>query len=239
MATSPTIRSRKPQHGMARALHNLLRFPARTVRTVGLLLDPNYRLEREAFRAVGQWMSRERRKQLEAVPGMSSTHECRLLAHLASMSPAGGDIVEIGAWKGKSTAWLVEGAQRQSHRPAIVSIDPHERQSWDDFSSTVRRFDLVGRGLTIHRAASHDVGRTWSRPIGLLWVDGCHEYEAVVRDIADFVPHVMPGGWVVFDDAAGGVFPGVEQAISEGMTPRGAFARLATIRHLQVFRRRT
>jgi predicted O-methyltransferase YrrM len=145
--------------------------------------------------------------------------------------------VEIGAWKGKSTAWLVEGAHRHARPPHVVSIDPHQRNSWEAFRQTVEQFHLEQRGLQIHRALSHEVGQHWRQPIALLWVDGCHEYEAVATDIDDFVPHVLPGGWVVFDDAAGGIFPGVEQAIDERLVARPGFERVATIRHLQIFRR--
>jgi SAM-dependent methyltransferase len=59
----------------------------------------------------------------------------------------------------------------------------------------------------------------------------------VRQDIDDFVPHVVPGGWIVFDDAAGGKFPGVERAIAERMTCRDGFRHVATIRHLDVFQR--
>ena len=234
--SSAATRRSRPQ-GLARVLTNLTRFPQRTATTLSRLFDPNFRLERQANSAVRRWFTPQRRKQLENIPGMSATHECRLLAYLAAEAPAGGDIVEIGAWKGKTTAWLVEGARRRADLPAVVTIDPHERNSWEDFSGTVQRFDLVGRGLQIHRARSHDVGENWQRPISLLWIDGSHEYEAVLADIDDFVPHVMPGGWVIFDDAAGGTFPGVERAIDQRMRNRRGFTHAASIRHLELFRR--
>jgi predicted O-methyltransferase YrrM len=222
---------------LARTSHNLVRLPGRTVRSLQRLLDPSYRLERQARRTAHRWLSKEHRRALETIPGMASPHECRVLALLAHQAPDGGDIVEIGAWMGRSTAWLVEGATRRKHAPTVVSIDPHERDTWNTFNETIRRFDLAERGLVVHRARSDEIGRTWSRPISLLWVDGCHEYEAVRQDIADFTPHVMQGGWVVFDDAVGGVFPGVERAIAEQMAHHPCFQRVASIRHLAVFRR--
>jgi predicted O-methyltransferase YrrM len=170
---------------------------------------------------------------------MSSARECRLLAYLAAQTPPGGDVVEIGAWMGKSTAWLVEGAQKNPAQPGIVSIDPHLRNTWETFRRTVEEFALEQRGLQVRRAMSHDAAAGWTRPISLLWVDGCHEYDAVRQDIDDFVPHVIAGGWVVFDDAACGVFPGVEQAIAERMLVRRDFKRVATIRHLMVFQRQS
>ncbi|HEX4147351.1 MAG TPA: class I SAM-dependent methyltransferase [Pirellulales bacterium] len=218
-------------------LENLGRLPLLTASGLTRWFSPGFRLERQAKAEVRRWLSRERWSQLCSIPGMSATQECLLLAFLAAKSPSGGAIVEIGAWQGKSTAWLAEGARRRSDRPLIVSIDPHERGSWEGFVDTIQRFDLQGHKLKVHRTSSHAIGESWDRPISLLWVDGCREYDAVRQDIDDFVPHLMRGGWAVFDDAAGGAYPGVERAIAERLAGRRGFSRAATIRQLQIFRR--
>ena len=57
-------------------------------------------------------------------------------------------------------------------------------------------------------AASHEIetgtfGRTvYEGAIGLLHIDGNHEYEHVLADVRDWAPRVKPGGWLVFDDYA-------------------------------------
>jgi hypothetical protein len=81
------------------------------------------------------------------------------------------------------------------------------------------------------------VGQGWNRPIAYLWIDGSHQYPDVVQDIDLFVPHVMPGGYIVFDDAHGGNFPGVEQAIRERMKPRADVVHIGTVKHFEVFRK--
>ena len=168
---------------------------------------------------------------------MCSIRECRLLALLARQAPAGGAIVEIGAWKGRTTAWLVEAAERRADRPPVISIDPHHRESWDDFCRTVADLKLAERGLAVVRQRSHDAALNWSRPISMLWVDGSHEYDDVARDIADFTPHVLPGGVVAFDDSAGGEFPGVERAIAEWRAADRRFVHVATLRTITIMRR--
>lgn len=40
----------------------------------------------------------------------------------------------------------------------------------------------------------------YSGKISLLHVDGNHDFEAVVADLASWVPFVVPGGWIVVDD---------------------------------------
>jgi predicted O-methyltransferase YrrM len=207
-------------------------------------LDGVYRLERQAVREVPRLLGRPRCDELAAIPGTSSPREGMLLAYLAMQSPRSGVFVEIGAFKGKTTAWLVEAAQRHPSRPPVVSIDPHlgmghwhPGPTWEEFRQTVDRFQLESRGLEIRRAKSSDVAPSWLRPISFLWIDGSHDYQDVVGDIDGFVPHVLPGGWVVFDDAAQGEFPGVWQAIQDRMLPRTSFTYLGLLRHFAVFRR--
>ncbi|MCI0380738.1 MAG: class I SAM-dependent methyltransferase [Gemmataceae bacterium] len=250
---------------MRRLLRNLLRLPARTFSGLQQFSNPVNRLQRRAERCVATWFAPEHRKKLESINGFSSVREVHLLAYLASLAPVAVDpllpgvqpadrslttsatvakvvrlrgcIVEIGAFKGRSTAYLVEGAQRNPLRPAVISIDPHLRDTWDDFQRTVAEFGLCERGLEIIRGFSADVGRSWRQPIGLLWVDGCHEYAEVCKDIDRFTPHVLPGGWVVFDDAHGGHFPGVEKAVAEKMLRNSAFRHVGTLKHFEVFQR--
>lgn len=146
--------------------------------------------------------------------------------------------MEIGAYKGKSAAWLIEATETRADHPPVVSIDPHAQyDTWDEFSATVAEFKLEKRGLEICRAQSHEVGVKWDRPISLLWIDGSHEYEDVVNDIEDFVPHVVPGGWVVFDDAASDDF-GIDPALESSMFNREEFKFLGYLKHFAIFQRR-
>ena len=225
--------------GIRRIVRNALRLPSRTWRTLRRRLNPEFDLERQA-KAVPGWFAPDYLAQLDGIPGMCAARVGWLLASLATQAPPGGVIVEIGAWKGRITAWLVEASERRPDRPPVVSIDPHSGQlgeSWDDFCRTVADFNLAERGLQIVRASSHVVAQTWSRPISLLWIDGSHDYEDVALDIADYTSHVVAGGIVAFDDSAGGAFPGVERAIAEWSATSGNFQRIATLRETSIFRK--
>lgn len=59
---------------------------------------------------------------------------------------------------------------------------------------------------------SRDVSKIWRLPIGLLFVDGSHSYEAVRDDIAGYLPYVAPGGIVAFHDHQA---PQIVRAIEE------------------------
>jgi hypothetical protein len=51
-------------------------------------------------------------------------------------------------------------------------------------------------------------------PIHLLFVDGSHEYEDVLRDFRGFAPHVAPGGTIALHDVEP-VWPGPLRAWHE------------------------
>ncbi|MBN8626047.1 MAG: class I SAM-dependent methyltransferase [Planctomycetes bacterium] len=227
----------KPITRVGRVLHNLAKFPARTTDSIGRWFAPQYRLEREALGEVETLLAPERRFQLESIEGMSSRKECVLLFSLALRAPQAGTIVEIGAWKGKSAAWLTEGSTLRNEPLPLVSIDPHGFGSWDAYQAVVREFELEQRGLTVMRTGSAEAGKYWKRPISLLWIDGDHDYEPVLADIDLFTPHVLPGAYVVFDDATTGDCPGVEQAIAERMLTNPTFQHIGPIRHLEVFQK--
>lgn len=41
---------------------------------------------------------------------------------------------------------------------------------------------------------------SWSGRIGLIHIDGNHDYDAVAEDCRQWVPWIAPGGWLVLDD---------------------------------------
>lgn len=177
----------------------------------------------------------ERIRLLATIPGNASARECRLLFALAAQAQGAGQIVEIGAFKGKSTAWLAEAARHTGRR--LVSIDPHLRGSDEEFRETARRLQFEDVA-TLHKAYSHDIGKDWREPIAFLWVDGGHDYECVRQDILDFTPHLEPGGVVVFDDANAENFPGVVRALDETLRRDPAFESLGQIKTFALFRRK-
>jgi predicted O-methyltransferase YrrM len=196
-------------------------------------MTPAYRFQGLADAYVAEHMDSDLVDRICAIPAFSSPREGRLLFYLASISPKNAAIVEIGAFKGRSTAWLAEVARRSERR--LISIDPHLRDSVEEFNRTVERFDIASVA-TIHRAFSHEIGKDWKEPISFLWIDGGHDYETVRQDIADFTPHLVPGGYIVFDDAGPEKFPGVVRAIDETLRRDARFEGVGLIKNFDIFR---
>lgn len=119
---------------------------------------------------------------------------CWLLNH----NKIAGDIIEIGVWKGKSTAFMNSICQ---HNRRIISIDPMElpRQESELRFYHERLFPQVTlvRGyseLSIERV------RALKPETVLLHIDGGHEGRHVLIDFLLYSPTVVPGGFIIFDD---------------------------------------
>ena len=183
------------------------------------------------------------------VRGWLRAPDAMLLYRCARRGPGSGQIVEIGSAWGKSTICLAAGS-RAVGREKVKAIDPHTGDAWyldaegvgpiDSFEEFQANLEAAGCRDWVQPVVmtSEDAAREPASPIRLLFIDGLHTYEAVQRDIADWVPRLIPGGLVVFDDydnAAPGV--GVRMAVDELLrsglvepTLRRAFNLVWTVR---------
>jgi len=159
------------------------------------------------------------RTAADTVEGWLTPAEGELLFSLAAACPAGGTIVEIGSWKGKSTTWLAEGADPTSGI-RIFAIDPHEPYLADPHTDSLRDFraNLERLGLTALVtpivARSEAAVVSFDRPIDVLFIDGDHEAGPVAADLALWLPKVRAGGWAALHDVRNREWPGVSRGLS-------------------------
>lgn len=137
-----------------------------------------------------------------SVEGWLRLSDAYFLYEVARRGPGHGSVVEIGSAFGKSTIFLAAGS-KAADREKVYAIDPHtgpEASSFDAFMRNMRTHGLESWvtpvvSTSVEAARSIDTG-----PIRLLYVDGLHTYEGVRADIADWIPKVVGGGVIVFDD---------------------------------------
>src|SRR6185369_7670684 len=154
--------------------------------------------------------------QVDSVDGRLSHSEGRLLYRLAKRCTGRGAIVEIGSWKGRSTIWLGHGT-RAGRGLKIHAVDPHagviER---GHTACNISTFDEFQRNLRVagvqdvvvpHVDYSGSVARRFSEPVEFIFIDGLHDYEAVLTDFAAWFPKVIHGGVMAFHDTTGQAGP--------------------------------
>lgn len=145
--------------------------------------------------------------------GGITPHEASLLRRLASECGR-GCIVEVGSFRGKSAVALAFGVRDMAPsaaRPDIYCIEPHRPFTGfygGEFGPADRGAYYAAmcrseafREVALVNLSSEEVTPSWTRKVGLLFIDGDHRYEGVKRDFDCWEPHVVPGGSVAFDDA--------------------------------------
>lgn len=169
---------------------------------------------------------------LEGFEGYLESSEGPRLAFLASQVPEGLAIVEVGSFKGLSACYLARGSKagagnkvhcvdfwEVSGQEFQRHYEAHARFSdptvFDTFQAKITRA-RVKTMVEVHKGSSVEIAAGWSQPIGLLFVDADHHYDAVTADIRAWSPHLASGAVVAFHDYwRHDRFPGVSTAVHE------------------------
>jgi len=162
---------------------------------------------------------------------------CWRLRDEAARVPANRAIVELGAFKGRSTGWLVLGAQ-SGHGARVVSVDPWEsadeppasyarlaksvpeyrhsqtRQAYEHHldEAGIRPFVDVVQATAQEAAAGYD-----GPPVSLLWHDALHRRQDVRGDLRAWLPHLADDAVIILHDVGDprmGVEAGARDALS-------------------------
>jgi predicted O-methyltransferase YrrM len=174
----------------------------------------------------------------------------------ASAAVPGSPYLEVGSYCGKSSIWL--GGAAAAHDVVLFALDHHrgseENQAgWEhhdadlvdqeigrmDTLPTFRRtvFDAGLEGAVVALVGdSPTVGRFWTTPLALLFIDGGHGHDPAHRDYERWTPHVAPGGTLcihdVFPDPADGGRPPYEiylRALEDGFVERRAVGSMRVL----------
>ena len=171
-----------------------------------------------------------------------------------------GPTLEIGSYCGKSTVYLGEACRiagrslfavdhhrgSEEHQPGEFYHDPELFDLASGLVDTFRLFRQTLRAAGLEQvvvpivAATQVAARDWSTPLGMVFIDGGHSFDAAQADYDCWAPHVRVGGILAIHD----IFPNPndggqapysiwQQAIASGL-----FEDLGIVRTLGVLRRK-
>jgi predicted O-methyltransferase YrrM len=151
-------------------------------------------------------------ERVDGVDGWLSDDQAHRLWDAAQRVPAGGMIVEIGSFRGRSTIVLAMAGPEDVD---LIAIDPHAggdrgpneiaphraRGESDNsvFLGNLRRAGVDQRVRHVRAMSSQALGDV-SGPIDLLYIDGAHRYLPARDDIASWGDRVNAGGTLVIHD---------------------------------------
>jgi len=180
-------------------------------------------------------MDPARRALAESARGFMPPDEGLALYEAAASVPEGGSpLLEIGSYCGKSAVYL--GTAAEVRGTVLFALDHHRGSEENQPGWEWHEPDLVDPATgsidtlpwfrrTVHDAGlegsvvalvgdSPTIGRHWTTPLSLLFIDGGHGSGPAHRDFETWSPHVEVGGLLaihdVFPDPADGGRPPYE-----------------------------
>jgi glycosyltransferase involved in cell wall biosynthesis len=183
---------------------------------------------------------------MNSLQGGITAAEGALLRALAAEA-AGGCIVEVGSYRGKSAVALAFGVRDAQREPAarIYCVEPHApfegvyggRFGPDDRDAFYRTMRDTGafREVALVNLSSEAITPAWNEPVALAFIDGDHRYEGVRRDFESWDPHVLLGGVIAFDDATDAA-GGPARLIAE-IEAEGGYRRIGGVGKIIVLRK--
>lgn len=126
----------------------------------------------------------------------------------------GAQFVEVGCWKGRSTAFLGVEILRSAKKITLHCVD-HFMGSDEEvhrmdvdlpdlfklFSRNMQPCTDAGLDLEVHTLQSADAASQFKdRSCDFVWLDAGHDYASVRADIEAWLPKVRPGGFIGGDD---------------------------------------
>lgn len=137
----------------------------------------------------------------------------------------GAHFVEVGAWKGRSTAFMAVEIANSGKRiifdcvdhfrgsdEAVHHADP-DVQNGTLFKAFVRNVTPVIAFINVYRLSSVTAASGYlDQSLDLVMLDGAHDLDSVRADIRAFLPKLKPGATLAGDDWN---WSGVKRAVSE------------------------
>ncbi|HEY8546456.1 MAG TPA: class I SAM-dependent methyltransferase [Acidimicrobiales bacterium] len=160
------------------------------------------------------------RARAEAARGFMPVDEGAALYDAAVSVGVAGPFLEVGSYCGKSAIYLGAAARERGrvlfavdhhrgseenqpgwewHEPDLVDPDTGRMDTLPVFRRTV--FDAGLEDVVVAVVGeSATVGRWWTTPLAVLFIDGGHGVEPARRDYEVWTPWVAPGGLLLIHD---------------------------------------
>ena len=140
----------------------------------------------------------------------------------------GAHFVEVGSWRGRSTAYLAVNIANSGKNIKLDAVDTwrgsldeevHQKDPsvvndtlYDEFLANMVPVKHIVNPVRMDSKEAVNLYKDNS--LDFVMIDAGHDYESVKTDIENFLKKVRPGGMIAGDDHSI-YFPGVQRAVGE------------------------
>lgn len=139
-------------------------------------------------------------------------------------------VVEVGAYRGKTTRFLATNTARK-----VFAVDPYVGYGGSEADYTQFLASTTGLENIVHlKQTSGDAARKWShgRSIGLVFIDAVHDFVNTHYDVTVWSHLVVPGGLIALHDVDNPSYSGT-RAVAYGL--RAKYTLWRHVDNLAVF----
>ena len=157
------------------------------------------------------------------------------------IAPNTAHFVEVGSWRGRSTAFLAVEIANSGKNIKLDAVDTwrgsvdeeiHQTDPavvndtlYDEFCNNMAPVKHIVNPV---RATSREAVKLYEdESLDFVMIDGSHEYEEVKHDINEWIKKVKSGGMIAGDDCSH-YWPGVQQAVAECVPEAHIFEQTGT-----------
>jgi hypothetical protein len=200
-------------------------------------------------------------RAFEAGDGFGELPFCWLWNLLVKEMPPDFKFLEIGVYKGRVLASVEALSSKYGKSAKMYGITPlsnagdkYSIYKETDYVAAIKKnfktFNSSMEKTTIYKGLSNNSNiiekAAASGLYDIIYIDGCHDYEVVCEDIANYLPLVRSGGYLVMDDASlylekpYGRFlghPDVSKAARDKLDTNPAVEHLFAVGHNRVWRK--
>lgn len=140
-----------------------------------------------------------------------------LYSAMVDYYPDDSHFVEVGAWLGRSAAFMATEIQKSGRRIKFDVIDIWKTGEWSDephfqieqevggdlykaFINNIEKCGLLDYVNPIRNFSLEEVKNYKDRSLEFVFVDACHSEPEVIKDIEAWLPKVKKGGILAGDD---------------------------------------
>jgi hypothetical protein len=148
-----------------------------------------------------------------------------LYSMVVSACPDNSKFVEVGTWKGMSTAYLgveIINSGKHIHVSAVDTFlgsdEPAHQEDLSIINNTLyeefcNNIEPIKSIITTVRKSSTEAACDFENAsLDFVFIDAGHQYDDIYADISAWLPKVKPGGWLAGHDY--GSSEGVRNAVS-------------------------
>ena len=143
----------------------------------------------------------------------------KLYADMVAKFPSGSSFIEVGVLEGQSLAFLIMEVINSGKDIKITAIDSFSGLETGPDPDLKRRF--INNMAPMADKFRLIIDQSWDaanyfpdKSLDFVFIDACHEYESVKKDILAWMPKIKEGGILSGHDYGQG-FPGVKQSVDE------------------------